>query len=193
MTPEVMGKTLFDTTIDDRMYAEAMKLFGSTDQPVFEGAERDTTIYSVLKPEIDSCKRNDLKILRIELMYFAFAFIDFILMRSAKLHEELGQALCFETFHWYAWKFKKRIEPLGRSGEFLAATEDRMRAYNEAWDQMLAGGDKRNRILIEETLFRFCEPETPVINVMLYSALQRELSATQSMLMKFFETHRLRK
>lgn len=193
MTPDVMGKTLFDTTIDDRMYAEGMKLFGSTDQPIFEGQERDTTIYSLLMPEIDSCKRNDLKILRIELMYFAFAFIDFVLMRSAKLHEELGQALCFEAFHWYVWEFKKRIEPSGRSAEFLVASEDRLRAYNKAWDQMLVDGDRRNRQLIEETLFRFCEPETPVINVMLYFALNRELSATQSMLVKFFETHRFRK
>jgi hypothetical protein len=188
-----MGKTLFDTTVDYRMYSGAMKLFGSTDQPIFEGASRDTTIYSVLMPEIDSYERTDLKILRIELMHFAFAFIDFLLLRSAKLHEELGAALCFETLHWYTWEFKKRIEPLGKSAEFLAATEARLRAYNGAWDQMRVDGENRNRVLIEETLFRFCEPEIPIINVMLYFALQRELSATSSMLMKYFETHKLSK
>ena len=193
MTPEVMGKTLFDITVDDRMYSEAIKLFGSTTEPVFEAAQRDIAMYSVLMPEIDSCKRNDLRILRIELMHFAFVYIDFLLMRSAKLHEQFGAALCFETLHWYVWEFKKRIEPIHKSAEFLAASEVRMHAYNKAWDQMLAEGDRRNRILVEQTLFRFCEPRTPVINVVLHFALQRELSATELMFMKFFETHRLSK
>jgi hypothetical protein len=191
ITPEVAGKTLFDTIVDDRLYSNAMKLFGGTSEPIFEPPQRDTTMYSVLMSEIDFCNRNDLRILRIELMHFAFAYVDYLLMRSAKLHEEYGATLCFETVHWFVWEFKKRIEPLGKSQEFLSANEIRMRLYNEAWDQMLADGEKRNRMLIEEILFRFCDPKAPVINVALYYALQSDLLATQMMFIKFFETHRL--
>jgi hypothetical protein len=193
MTPEVMGKTLFDIIIDDRMYSETLKVFASTVEPIFVAPVRDTGLYSVLMPEIDSCERNDLKILRIELMHFAFVYVDFLLMRSIELHERFGASQCFETLHWCVWEFKKRIDPLGKSADFIAANEVRMRAYNDAWDQMLKEGDNRNRILIEETLFRFCEPTTPITNVVLHLQLQRELSATGLMFMKFFETHKLHK
>ncbi|MHB8502971.1 MAG: hypothetical protein ACYDHE_18775 [Candidatus Acidiferrales bacterium] len=142
-----MGKTLFDLTVDDRMYSEALKFFGSMDEPLFEAVERDTTIYSVLMPEINSCERNDLRILRIEPMYFAVAYIDFLLMRSAVLHERFGTALCFETVQWYLGKFRKIIEPTGRSEEFLAACESRLRAYNEAWDHLFAELDPSNKLL----------------------------------------------
>jgi hypothetical protein len=190
--PEAMGKILFEMTVDDRLYSNAMRFLGSIQEPIFRAIQRDPTIYAVLMPEISSYKRDDLIILRIELMHFALAYIDYLLMRSVRLHQRFGPSPCFETVRWYLWEFKKRIEPLGRSEEFLSASEIRARAYNEAWDQMLADGEKRNRLLIEETLLRFCQPETPVTNPLIYVALKRDFLSTQTMFSKLLDTYRLR-
>ena len=138
----------YETTVDDKLYSNLMKLFESSDHLIFQSPVRDTTMYSVLMPEIDLCERNDLKILRIEMMHYFFSVIDYLLMRSAQPRGKIGASVCEEILGWYIWEFRKRIEPTGKSGEFLALAEARLRAYNEAWDKMLADGEKRNRLLM---------------------------------------------
>ncbi len=192
VTPEDMAKTLFKvTTVDERLCWGAWDLFANTTEPIFEARRRDITAYSALLPTLDALVRDDLKILRIELMHFAFAVIDYFLMRSQKLHDEFGARLCLETVHWYVWEFKGRVEPLGKSDEFLDATEARLKAYNDAWTVVQVEGIQKHRMLFETLLFGFCEPTAPVINVVLYVALQAGLIATQNAVMDFFHAHTL--
>src|ERR1700736_431264 len=143
MTAEEVGKFLFEATVDDKLCSNLRKLFESSDHLIFQSPVRDTTVYSVLIPEIDLCQRNGLKILRIEMMHYFFFIIDYLLMRSAQPRENWSVA-GEEILSWYIWEFRKRVEPTGKSGEFLALAEARLRAYSEAWDTMLADDEKRN-------------------------------------------------
>jgi len=189
MTADVVGTVSFEATVDEK--SNLMDAFGSSEDFIFQTHQRDTGMYSAFMPKIDICVRNDLKILRIEIMHYAFFFVDRLLMRSAKYREKIGEALCSEILSWYVWEFRKRIEPTGKSQEFLQVTAPRLKAYNEAWDTMMADGEKRNRLLVEETIFQFCNPYSKITNIAIYWALQLELMSMQSAFFNFFDSLQL--
>lgn len=189
MTAEEVGSVLFEATVDEK--SNLMEAFGSSEDFIFQAHQRDIGMYSAFMPKIDLCVRNDLKILRIEIMYYAFCFVDRLLTRSAKYQGQIGKSLCSEVLSWYVWEFRKRIEPTGKSQEFLDVSLSRLKAYNEAWDTMLADGDKRNRLLVEEPIFQFCNPQSKITNIAIYWALQLEVISLQSAFFNFFDSLQL--
>src|SRR5256885_963810 len=82
IAPQELGIALFEITVDDQNHIEAMKQLSTFPEPVFEMPPRDLTLFSALLPQLSSYPRGDLRVFRVELMFFVFAWIDYLFMRS---------------------------------------------------------------------------------------------------------------
>src|SRR5882724_599494 len=153
---------LFRFTVNDTSHQRLISAALTDPGPIFPPQHRDFSMAAILLPELLNYNREDIKVLRVELMWFTFATIDFHLMRASGVRENLGHK-SEEILTAYVHEFNDKIAPSGRFREFLEAAEERLRAYNKAWDRAFSLDSGGGATLTEEFL-TFCGARLDQLN-----------------------------
>jgi hypothetical protein len=186
-----LGVALFGITFDESTHASLFQDLEQFDiSPRFKSSDKDLTLYLILMPQLSMQTRPEIRNLRIELMFLTFAWIDYLLMRSQVIRE-LHQDNCVEVLTYYTHCFKNLIEPTGRSEEFLAELERRLRAYNEDLDHIFHEGEKRNKFKLEESFLTFCGQASGLPDLRLYLTLQQHFTNLLTSLSNFMLSYRI--